>query len=65
VQCNNAATDASPGTARKHVPTAAFSQAAVASVTGFAYSTLAIAATTASMFFAFSAATQMRPESTP
>ncbi len=29
------------------------------------YITLAIAATTASMFLAFNAATQMRPESTP
>ena len=41
-----------------------FSQPAVVSVTVLAYSTLAIAATTASMFFGFSAATQMRPEST-
>jgi hypothetical protein len=68
VQCSNTAPDAKPGTARKHVPTAAFSrfsQRPVASVTGLAYSTLAMAATTASMFFGFSAATQMRPESTP
>jgi hypothetical protein len=63
VHCSNRAANLTSVTRRKYVEAGLSSWHA--RPRGGTYITWAIAATTASMFFGFSAATQMRPESTP